>query len=180
MPNRSRQKGDRFERALVHRFTAAGIGAHRVPLSGAVDGYPGDVLLDGYAPPIIVQCKHFADSFKRLFLIADARPVSLIIDAPGGRSFVLFRDGAFFEWLSSPSQLSPNSVVEVTPLTVVARYLEREDVLFVKRDRGAPFVVVTLEAAARIIREERAPCDQSSSESQRQSSVKTKGSRRSR
>lgn len=46
MGKRSRDKGARRERELVQAHQAIGIAAHRVPLSGAVEGYPGDVLLD--------------------------------------------------------------------------------------------------------------------------------------
>ena len=38
MPNPSRQKGDRFERACVADLQARGVAARRVPLSGAVGG----------------------------------------------------------------------------------------------------------------------------------------------
>ena len=39
-----RQKGDRLERAIVATLKAHGIEAKRVPLSGSVKGYPGDVV----------------------------------------------------------------------------------------------------------------------------------------
>jgi hypothetical protein len=38
-----RQKGNRTERAVVQALKDAGIAAKRVPLSGSVVGYPGDV-----------------------------------------------------------------------------------------------------------------------------------------
>ena len=47
MGARSRNKGARREREIVQLHRAAGIAAHRVPLSGAVPGYAGDVILDG-------------------------------------------------------------------------------------------------------------------------------------
>ena len=46
MPNRSRQKGDRLERKIVHLLHEAGIPAERVPLSGAVGGtFSGDLSI---------------------------------------------------------------------------------------------------------------------------------------
>ena len=47
MGAKSRRKGGRLERDIVQRHRDAGIAAHRVPLSGAVAGYKGDVILDG-------------------------------------------------------------------------------------------------------------------------------------
>lgn len=44
MPNPSRQKGDAFEREVVHAFLAEDVEAQRVPLSGAAGGrFGGDI-----------------------------------------------------------------------------------------------------------------------------------------
>lgn len=44
MPNASRQKGDRFEREVVHALTAGEVECQRVPLSGAAKGrFGGDI-----------------------------------------------------------------------------------------------------------------------------------------
>lgn len=55
----SKRKGDRFEFQVVRELVEAGFpGAHRVPLSGAVKGYPGDVLVKGSPTgDWIIQCK---------------------------------------------------------------------------------------------------------------------------
>ena len=42
-----KRKGSAGERELVNIFKEAGIEAQRVPLSGLVDGYAGDVYLPG-------------------------------------------------------------------------------------------------------------------------------------
>jgi hypothetical protein len=43
---RSRDKGARVERAIVHALQAGGFAAERVPLSGAAGGrYSGDIVL---------------------------------------------------------------------------------------------------------------------------------------
>jgi len=44
---KSRSKGSRIEREIVHLCRDAGFEAHRVPLSGAVREYPGDLMIDG-------------------------------------------------------------------------------------------------------------------------------------
>lgn len=54
MPNRSRQKGDRFEIACVNRLRELGIEAQRVPLSGAAGGqFSSDIIVAGRK----VECK---------------------------------------------------------------------------------------------------------------------------
>ena len=57
MANRSKQKGDRFERGLVETFNAYGMNAKRVPLSGAANGFKGDVLFECQGIPKRAECK---------------------------------------------------------------------------------------------------------------------------
>jgi hypothetical protein len=45
MPNRSRQKGDRFERQCIHDLADLGVTARRVPLSGSAGGPDTDDLI---------------------------------------------------------------------------------------------------------------------------------------
>ena len=45
--NKFKDKGSRVELEIVNRLLEAGIPAHRIPLSGAVKEYPGDVLCAG-------------------------------------------------------------------------------------------------------------------------------------
>lgn len=53
----ARRRGHNFERAIAKRFTKAGAPAHRVPLSGAVEGYPGDVAVDLPGERIVLEAK---------------------------------------------------------------------------------------------------------------------------
>lgn len=56
----SRDKGNRREREMVERFnTLAYVSAKRVPLSGACEGYKGDIQvnLEGLATTLIVEVK---------------------------------------------------------------------------------------------------------------------------
>lgn len=54
MPNRSAQKGTRFEVACVNRLKELGIDAQRVPLSGAAGGQFGsDLIVAGRK----IECK---------------------------------------------------------------------------------------------------------------------------
>ena len=45
MGKKSRTKGGRLEREVVNLCKEMGLSAHRVPLSGAVKGYAGDVIV---------------------------------------------------------------------------------------------------------------------------------------
>jgi hypothetical protein len=54
MPNRSRQKGDRFERDCCLRLRELGLEAQRVPLSGAAGGqFSSDIIVAGRK----IECK---------------------------------------------------------------------------------------------------------------------------
>ena len=64
MPNRSRQKGDRFERDCVDRLKEMGLEAQRVPLSGAAGGQFGsDIIVAGRK----VECKTRKRAWLELF-----------------------------------------------------------------------------------------------------------------
>lgn len=57
MGRASKVKGDRFEWQVVRELHEEGLAAHRVPLSGAVKGYPGDIRVDAPSGPWVLQCK---------------------------------------------------------------------------------------------------------------------------
>lgn len=66
MPNRSRQKGDRFERECVQRLREAGIIASRVPLSGSAGGdFSGDLRVG--SKPLRFECKTRKRAWLDLF-----------------------------------------------------------------------------------------------------------------
>lgn len=92
MPNRSREKGDRAERALVTLHHMAGIPAERIPLSGAMGGsFSGDLrIADTYTAEVKAR-----------------------------------KDGAGFKTLEG--------------------WLGRNDLLFLRRDRTTPIVVLSWE-----------------------------------
>lgn len=62
----SKRKGSRWERKFVAACQDHGLVAQRVPLSGAMDGYPGDVVV---SDSILVECKYRrkGSGFKRLY-----------------------------------------------------------------------------------------------------------------
>ena len=66
MPNRSRQKGDRMERAVVNAFLDMGIEAQRIPLSGAMGGeFSGDVIIG--SEKFRGECKSRASGFAQIY-----------------------------------------------------------------------------------------------------------------
>ncbi len=62
MPNRSKQKGDRFEREIVDKAEAIGLKAYREFLSRSPLNDAVDVVVAGRQ----MQCKKEASGFKRI------------------------------------------------------------------------------------------------------------------
>jgi len=60
----SRDKGGRAERELVHKHRDIGVPAQRVPLSGAVEGYKGDLIVAGLRAE--VKARASGEGFKTL------------------------------------------------------------------------------------------------------------------
>ena len=68
MGKASRDKGGREERAIVNSFQAVGIGAERIPLSGAAHGsFAGDVTIPVMGEDWRGESKVRATGFKQLY-----------------------------------------------------------------------------------------------------------------
>lgn len=69
MPNRSRQKGDRFERQCVLELKALGLDARRVPMSGSanVTHDTDDLILTVDGQERRLECKTRARAWSDLF-----------------------------------------------------------------------------------------------------------------
>ncbi|OOC42175.1 hypothetical protein [Thermosipho sp. 1074] len=63
MGKSQRVKGYRGEYNLVKSLQEAGIDAKRIPLSGSVNGFKGDVVVEG----LVGEVKVRKDGFKRLY-----------------------------------------------------------------------------------------------------------------
>ena len=64
----SRDKGSREERALVKALRDAGLDAKRVPLSGACEGFKGDVVVcNEWDDETSIELKTRAAAFKQLY-----------------------------------------------------------------------------------------------------------------
>jgi Holliday junction resolvase len=73
-----RQKGVRAERSLVKLLQAYGLAAARVPLSGAMAGYPGDLLLTVLGVPRVVEVKVRRDGSKPLYDWLEGRDLLIV------------------------------------------------------------------------------------------------------
>ena len=63
----SRDKGYRGEAAVVRQAVEHGVAAQRVPLSGAAQGYPGDVILRALGEEWVTEVKVRASGFKQIY-----------------------------------------------------------------------------------------------------------------
>jgi Holliday junction resolvase len=76
---RSREKGNRTERALVRFLQEHGFGAERVPLSGAAGGsYLGDLTVPLLGVDRVVEVKARADGFRELYKWLEQRDVLVV------------------------------------------------------------------------------------------------------
>jgi Holliday junction resolvase len=86
-----RDKGYRFERALVRLFQDHGRSAERVPLSGSAGGsYSGDLTVPVLGHDLVVEAKARADGFRELYAWLDGRD-ELVIKADRRDPLVVIR-----------------------------------------------------------------------------------------
>lgn len=67
MPNRSKQKGDRAERAIVELLRSFGLDAYRVPLSGAVNGFKDDIEIRHGDKTLRLESKVRSKGFRNIY-----------------------------------------------------------------------------------------------------------------
>ena len=67
MPNPSRQKGDRLEREIVQLFQRHNILAKRTPMSGAIAGWEGDVIIKIGDKSERIECKRRKAGFGTIY-----------------------------------------------------------------------------------------------------------------
>jgi hypothetical protein len=75
----SRDKGNRFERAIVRLLQDAGLGAERVPLSGSASGsYSGDLTVPILGRDLVVEAKARAKGFSQIYSWLQGRDALVI------------------------------------------------------------------------------------------------------
>ena len=76
---RSRDKGNRVERAIVRALQEHGLGAERVPLSGSAGGsYVGDLTVPLLGVDRVVEVKCRAHGFTQLYDWLDSRDILVV------------------------------------------------------------------------------------------------------
>ena len=63
----SRDKGARFEREIVNYLKSLGYEAERIPLSGAMGTFKGDVQVRHGDKTFKIECKSLANGFKFIY-----------------------------------------------------------------------------------------------------------------
>jgi Holliday junction resolvase len=88
---RSRDKGNRVERAIVRALQNKGLGAERVPLSGSAGGsYIGDLTVPILGVDRIVEVKTRKDGFRELYSWLEDRD-ALVVKADRREPLVVTR-----------------------------------------------------------------------------------------
>jgi hypothetical protein len=67
MGKRSRDKGIREERVIRKIFNDAGIKCRRVPLSGACEGFKGDLIAEYGGDTVQIESKVRANGFRQVY-----------------------------------------------------------------------------------------------------------------
>lgn len=103
----SRDKGSRFERETVSIFRAYGLQADRIPLSGAAEGFKGDVrLIDHNECHLRVECKKRASGQKQIREWIEDSDL-LVLGADRQEALVVLRLKDFCELQAEAGQVTP-------------------------------------------------------------------------
>ena len=86
-----REKGDRFERAIVRLLQDHGIGAERIPLSGSIGGsYSGDISVPCIDRDLVVEAKSRNTGFRQLYKWLEGRD-ALVLKSDRCEPLVILR-----------------------------------------------------------------------------------------
>lgn len=147
-PKSARAKGGRFESVVAKDLAkATGIeDTRKQPGSGAIDGFPGDVVLDPRGWAMQIECKHHKsisgyDRLERARLTADG----VMVDTPAG-VFVWLDDAFFLDLMArcygrgGKGELCPNLVTlkTGTPFKTFNNWIKGCSALVVKPNHNPP------------------------------------------
>lgn len=147
--NYSRLKGKRNEYLLRDSLRAEGYEAHRVPSSGAADGFKGDVEFSRAGQTWVAELKVRHMEFKAIYALMEGHD-KLAYAVPAGEHVVCVSVSRTMEdainglHVYEPIERhSGNKAVlkAVRKLTTIAPMLGKSDILVVKDDRK-PFLYV--------------------------------------
>lgn len=84
-----REKGNRFERAVVDVLNAHGLNAKRVPLSGSAAGFKGDIHYTERGVHRVLECKVRKNAWKDLYDYLDDPDVDRLCIKRDGREALM-------------------------------------------------------------------------------------------
>lgn len=131
----SRSKGAKFERDVASDLRAAGFTARKVPLSGAAEGYPGDVVIDD-APTgrWIIQCKISAEGGGRDAVTALLGQVVVGRVDAGEAHLIALRRAQFAQLVRGTAPRPVNWPQIKIPGRQVLKHLEGHDALVFRKN----------------------------------------------
>jgi hypothetical protein len=141
----SRRKGALFERDVASDLRAAGFDARKVPGSGAAQGYPGDVVIEGTATGRwILQCKISAESGGRERVLAMLREVVVGRVVVADVALVAMRRSQFMSLVrgAPPRPVNWPSVAIARLDSSILKHLEGHDALVFRRDRQREWMAI--------------------------------------
>jgi len=99
MGKAQRDKGKRGELDIVHAAKDSGLDAWRIPLSGAMAHYKGDVIIvDATGTEVTIEAKWRAQGFKQIYDFKGDNDV-LVLKANGKERIYCFSEGLALELL---------------------------------------------------------------------------------
>ena len=108
MPGRApRQKGDRLERLAVDILQSYGLDAKRVPLSGAMRGFKGDVVVTINGQPLQLECKSRKAGFKLFYDAIEAGNCGLVLKTDREEPLICVPLRFFADLLASQQGVKP-------------------------------------------------------------------------
>ena len=137
MGRASKIKGDQFEYQVVRELNEVkGFKAHRVPLSGAVEGYPGDVKVETPTGDWILQCKisSVKNQRGRAVIVRLLHDMLLARVVTKRAAYVVMRRNVFFDLLRGKRPTVVNWPEMKTSGSQIAKDIAGHDALVFRRD----------------------------------------------
>ena len=103
-----RQKGDRLERLAVDILQSYGLDAKRVPLSGAMRGFKGDVVVTINGQPLQLECKSRKAGFKLFYDAIEAGNCGLVLKTDREDPLICVPLRAFAALLAKVGEVKPS------------------------------------------------------------------------
>jgi len=140
MSKRAKANGSRYEREFVALMDDNGLPAHRVPLSGAMEGYKDDVVV---CDEIRVECKFRRDGagFSRLH---DWMPEPGKVLRLAASGLIVWRLADWAAHVRGELEAPPSVERDVTAQKTLLAWMGEADVLALRRRRH-PWLVCTKE-----------------------------------